>query len=122
MLLHCEQFTLTRGLLFIAAKTQLIRFGSQQSSIYPAIIKFYGVYLLFVNVVLHLGHYLSYDLFDSVDIPTKTRDLVKKANLMLYTFSAADPVVKTHLFQSYCLSLYGCTLWNRSCPGIRSWR
>ena len=29
-------------------------------------------------------------------------------------------IVKTRLFQSYCLSLYGCTLWNRSCPGIHS--
>ena len=120
MLLHCEQFAITRGLLFNASKTQLIRFGPQQSSICSATIKFCGVRLPFANVVSHLGHYLSYDLSDNFDISMKTRDLVKKANLLLYTFSAADPVVKTHLFQSYCLSLYGCTLWNLSCPGIRS--
>ena len=75
---------------------------------------------MFINVVVHLGHHLSYDLSVTVDISMKTRDFVKKANLLLYTFSAADPVVKTHLFQSYRLSLCGCYLWNLSCPGIRS--
>ena len=37
--------------------------------------------------------------------------LNRKANLMIYTFSAADPAVKSHLLQSYCLSLYGSALW-----------
>lgn len=39
---------------------------------------------------------------------------------MLYTFSAADPVVKSRLLQSYCLSLYGCSLWDLSCASIHS--
>ena len=39
---------------------------------------------------------------------------------MLYTFSAADPVVKFHLLQSYCLSLYGSALWKLSCLAIHS--
>jgi len=47
-------------------------------------------------------------------------DLIRKANLMLYTFSAADPVVKSRLLQSYCLSLYGSALWKLSCPAIHS--
>ena len=34
--------------------------------------------------------------------------------------TAADPTVKTRLLQSYCLSLYGCALWNLSCPAIHS--
>ena len=120
LLLHCEQFALERGLVFNAAKTQLIRFGLQPSTRCPAIITFNGIHLPFVNVVVHLGHHISYDLSDTVDISMKTRDLVRKANLMLRTFSAADPAVKTYLFQSYCLSLYGCSLWSLSCPGIQS--
>lgn len=42
------------------------------------------------------------------------------ANLMLYTFSAADPSVKSRLLQTYCLSLYGCSLWNLSCQSLNS--
>jgi len=39
---------------------------------------------------------------------------------MIYTFSADDPVVKSRLLQSYCLSLYGSALWKLSCPAIHS--
>ena len=45
---------------------------------------------------------------------------MRKANLILYTFSAADPLVKSRLLQCYCLSLYGCSLWNISCPSLRT--
>ena len=40
--------------------------------------------------------------------------------MMLYTFSADDPVVKSRLLQAYCLSLYMCALWNLSCSSIYS--
>ena len=33
---------------------------------------------------------------------------------MLHTFSAADPSVKSRLLKFYCLSLFGCSLWNLS--------
>ena len=46
--------------------------------------------------------------------------MVKKANLMLITFSAADPAVKTRLLEAYCLSLYGCALWNLSCTSLNT--
>ena len=39
---------------------------------------------------------------------------------MLHTFSAADPLVKSCLFKLYCLSLYGCSLWNLSCHSLCS--
>ena len=85
-----------------------------------AIICFSNVLLPFCDVVVHLGLHLHYDLSDDADILSKARDLDRKANLMLCTFSAADPVVKTRLLQSYCLALYGCSLWKLSCSSIRS--
>ena len=69
---------------------------------------------------MHLGHLSCRDLSDSDDILSKARDLIRKANLMLYTFSAADPVVKSRLLQSYCVLLYGSALWKLSCPAIHS--
>ncbi len=74
----------------------------------------------FVDVVLYLGHHISFDLSDSADILSKTCDLVKKPNLMLFTFSVASPAVKSRLFQCYYLSLYGSSFWNLSCPALRS--
>ena len=97
MLKHCD---FSRGLLFNACS---------------AIMLFSGVSLSFVDTVVHLGHILSFDNSDTADILCKARDLVRKANLMMHTFSAADPPVKSCLLQFYCLSLYGCSLWNLSC-------
>ena len=75
---------------------------------------------VYYDTVVHLGHILSFDNLDTADILFKARDLVRKANLMLHTFSAEDPLVKSCLFKFYCLSLYGCSLWNLSCHSLCS--
>ena len=43
-----------------------------------------------------------------------------KANYLLHVLSCCDPFVKTRLFSSYCLSLYGATLWRSSSPQLKS--
>ena len=95
---------------FNASKAQYIRLGTQPSHFCPAIISFSAVSLPFTDTVVQLGHILSFDNSDTADILFKAHDLVRKANLMLHTFSAADPLVKSCLFKLYCLSLYGCSL------------
>ena len=72
----------------------------------------YGSYLL--------CHIISHDLSDSPDISDKSKELIKKANHMLHTFSSCDKYTKTKFFQSFCLSLPGCALWKLSCPQIKS--
>ena len=39
---------------------------------------------------------------------------------MLHTFACCDPIVKTHLFSSFCLSLYGAALWKSSNSQLKS--
>ena len=58
-----------------------------------------------------LTHTLTSDLSDDMDIQDKTKDMIKKANYMLHTFSCCDKSTRTQLLQSYCLSLSGCALW-----------
>ena len=43
----------------------------------------------------------------------------RKANSVLCKFSAVDPFTKCFLIKTYCLSLYGCSLWSLSSPSIR---
>ena len=74
----------------------------------------------FLRIVFHLGHILSHDLSDSADITRATRDMICKANCLLTTFSCADSLVKTHLFRSFCLSLYGAPLWRLSSKALKS--
>ena len=47
-----------------------------------------------------------------------TKELIKKANFVLNIFSCADVSIKCKLLKSYCLSLYGCPLWNLSSSTI----
>ena len=42
--------------------------------------------------------------------------LIVKLILVLCKFHAADPFIKCFLIKSYCLSLYGATLWSLSSP------
>ena len=68
----------------------------------------------------HLGHVLSRDLSDAPDIIDKTKDLAKKANYMLHTFSCCDQLAKSTLFMSFCLSLSGSAIWSLACPQLKS--
>ena len=106
------------GLVFNAAKTQLICFRRRLTSSSLPIIHFNETELQFVDQVTHLGHILHYNLDDKHDIIRATKDLHRKANCVLYKFSAADPFLKCFLLKSFCLSLYGSCLWSLSSPSI----
>ena len=48
--------------------------------------------------------------------------MVRKADCLLgtYTFPRVGPFILTHLFQSYCCSLYGSDLWSILCPALQN--
>ena len=118
MLHEYEAFAVLHGLKFNSAKTQPICFGRCQSSICTDCFLFCGASLPFLDSVLQPGRTLRHDLGDEDDIALRTRDMVRKANCIMCTFQGVDVVVMTHLFCSFCLSLYGSALWNLSCKAF----
>ena len=46
--------------------------------------------------------------------------MIRKANSLLCSFSNLSPIVLTYLFHSFCLSLYGCALWNISSKCLKT--
>ena len=120
MLQKCEQFAESHGLKFNASKTQLVRFGRTPVLGCSHKFIFCGSVLPVVASAVHLGHILRADLDDSDDILRVARDIARKANCMLVTFAGVDPFVKTKLFQSFCLPLYGSVTWNLSCRGFKT--
>ena len=52
------------------------------------------------------------------DILRASRDLVRRSNSVLQTFTGVGPFVKTKLLNAFCLSLYGSSLWKLSCKSI----
>ena len=115
----CSSYALTHGLRFNADKTQLICFRLRQSRPTIPVICFNNIVLRYSDEVTHLGHILTSDLNDRSDIIRAAKDLNRKANSLFCVFRSADPFVKNFLFKSYCLSLYGCSLWCLSSPSIK---
>ena len=112
MLDTCSSFASSHSLLFNASKTQLVRFSRlcPSDSSAPHFL-FNGLELHLSQSAKHLGHILSYNLSDNEDIIRVKKDLVRKANCMLYSFSFCSSLVKTKLLSSFCFSLYGSALW-----------
>ena len=80
-----------------------------------------GFIFNFSSEVTHLGHMhiFSFDLSDHSDILRPLKDLNRKANSILCTFRSVDPFVKCFLLKSFCLSLYGCSLWSLFSSSIK---
>ena len=119
MLSICDSYANSHGLVFNANKTQLICFHSRYTECPLPVIYFNNLELQYQKQVSHLGHILTYNLDDRQDVIRAIKDLHRKANCVLYKFSAADPFIKSYLLKSYCLSLYGCSLWSLSSPSIK---
>ena len=119
MLNICDTFASSHGLVFNAAKTQLICFRQRYTHTFLPELIFNGSKLKFVEEVTHLGHILANNLDDKRDIIRAVKDLNRKANSVLCKFSSLDPFVKCFLIKSYCLSLYGSPLWSLSSPSLR---
>ena len=119
MLDTCISFAEHHHLTFNPDKTQLIKFYRCADAISPRFV-FLGQSLSLRTSVTHLGHILTHNLNDDEDIASAIKDMCCKANCMLHTFACCDPIVKTHLFSSFCLSLYGAALWKSSNPQLKS--
>ena len=120
MLRKCEDFAGCHGLSFNPLKTQLIQFRwHSHHRIHPTI-NFCGQNLHLQEDVVHLGHILTFNLSDEKDIKFRCQDMVRKANSILCSFPKLSPQVLTYLYSAFCLSLYGCALWNVSSKHIQA--
>ena len=102
-----------------ANKTQLICFCKSKSCSTLPTILLNDTILEYSDEVKHLSHILSYNLDDNADIVRAVKDMNRMANSTICSFSSVDPFVKSFLIQTYCLSLYGCVLWNLSSTNIK---
>lgn len=98
-----------------------VQFPSPSSSTSP-IFLFVGQSLKLADHdrACHLGHILPSDLSDTDDILRAQTDMCHRANCFLSTFYAANPAIKTLLFRTFCLSLYGSALWRLSSSNLDS--
>ena len=70
-----------------------------------------GVLVEQVDSVKYLGHFLTCELCDDIDIRRQCRVLNVRDNILCRKFHMCSVPVKLKLFTSYCSSLYTPHLW-----------
>ena len=103
MLGLCEEYAVCHGPSFNPLKTQLIQFRWYSHLRVSPTVTLCVHILPLMDEVLHLGHILLHNLSDEKDILHKCKDMIRKANALLCSFTDLSPVVLTYLFSIFCL-------------------
>ena len=125
MLNICEKYDRKYDILFNATKIQLLYFGkdSNNDNVQPVLSMDNGkkflmllnayirMYMLLLCIVLHLGNSISTTCTQRSMINNAIADLNIKRNNLLAKFSFSNSSTLSVLFISYCLNIYGSTLW-----------
>jgi hypothetical protein len=108
----CESYAVAHGLKYNAKKSEIMIFRPD-SKRYTFAPNFYlcGAALNQVEQFKYLGHWVTGDLRDNVDIERERRALSVRCNMLARRFKRCARTVKVMLFKSYCQSFYTCSLW-----------
>lgn len=74
-------------------------------------VKLAGNSLPKVSKFKYLGHWVTEDLSDDLDIERERRALAVRCNMLSRRFARCTKKVKVTLLKSYCQSFYTCSLW-----------
>ena len=72
-----------------------------------------GINIEYCASFKYLGHIISNDLSDDLDIERETRNSCIRGNVIGPKFGFLNRDIKTSLFKSYCYPLYTSSLWSK---------
>ncbi|XP_049875569.1 uncharacterized protein LOC126373453 [Pectinophora gossypiella] len=108
----CETYAEAHGLRYNASKSEFMVFNTgAKSYLNVPDITLCDSPLKKVDKVRYLGHWVSDNLSDNVDIERERRALSVRCNMLVRRFSRCSEQVKATLFKAFCQSFYTCGLW-----------
>ncbi len=110
MLDICSDYASSHDLTFNASKTKCMYFTSDSLHIHNTVY-FMDKAIEFVDKTELLGISISTDILDR-NIHATVQKFYCKTNSVLYDFKDIPCDTKSRLLSTYCLDLYGSTLWN----------
>ena len=113
MLNVCTKYALEYNVVFNENKTKLIYYPNTQSTVRMPKIVFNGIPIKYVNHDKHLG-YLIGNVSENIIISQAISEFLSKVNMVKSHFKNLPPNILYSLFKSYCMPLYGCSLWDFS--------
>jgi hypothetical protein len=108
----CEGYARSHGLIYNARKSECLVFrsgGKGPSEIPPIALN--GHSLNWVDQFKYLGHVVTSDLKDDMDIERERRALSVRANMVARRFARCTAKVKITLFKAFCTTFYTSSLW-----------
>mgnify|MGYP000973089848 FL=1 len=116
MLKICEESSVDYSIEFNASKSKLLVFGKTPSNVEVTL---QGKKIAQVNCETHVGHLMSNSSsIQEQRISQACNTLIGQYNLLSRKLGFCSPCILYSLFQNYCMSLYGCQLWDYSCESL----
>lgn len=112
MLKMCEAYAVKHGLKYNEKKSEFMVFGTARSTpklIPPLLLN--GVPLKRVTQFKYLGHIVTENLKDDLDIERERRALAVRGNMLVHRFARCTAEVKRTLYKAFCQSFYTSGLW-----------
>lgn len=108
----CEGYAVAHGLKYNTSKSEWILFKSDTPH-YTNLpeITLCGKPLKRVQSFRYLGHWVTENSEDNLDIERERRSLAVRCNMLARRFAHCTRPVKLTLFKAYCQSFYTCNLW-----------
>ena len=108
----CIIFAEEHDIIYNAKKTVCMTFwprGYRKFQVQPITMR--STTLSYVQEATYLGHILSADLKDNLDMSRQMKALYAMGNTLVRKFGKCSDTVKCELFRAYCEQLYCSTLW-----------
>ena len=110
MLQTYEIYAEEHKILFNTKKSQLLRFTKSSKSKDPQLFMNDGSIMPYVDTYNHLGNTISIKS-DKIILDNAVNDFYMRTNCLLSDFSFSGCSTFSHLFNTYCMNIYGSPLW-----------
>ncbi|KAJ2941053.1 hypothetical protein O0L34_g13183 [Tuta absoluta] len=113
LLLVCENYANSHGLKYNVAKTEMLVFRAGKGPQRVPEVFLNGSAVRTVKQFKYLGHIVTEDRKDDLDMERERRALSVRCNMLARRFAKCSKQVKDTLFRAYCQCFYTCQLWYR---------
>ena len=114
----CDRFSTEFNVLFNPDKYQLLHCSNHPKQHLG--IEYNGCFIKTCKSAMHLGNVLTSGNVTNASIDMSCANFCVAVNSVLSLFPKAHSNVKYYLFHQFCMSLYGCVLWDLSSKYIET--
>ena len=115
----CEQYASEYDILFNGSKSKLLFFKGRCCNVSTLGIVVCGQLVEMSDTAVHLGHTITSNDRDNITKSAKS-SFWKSFNILIAEFGKMSPFVISKLFNQYCCSFYGSSLWAISGAAVQA--